>query len=64
LVASEYAQQAGGTDTSGPVIDLKPLSQEDLLVLLGNITNVEVLGDKDKWLLNNDQMTKFLERLY
>ena len=43
---------------------MKPLSQEDLLVLLGNLTNVEALADRDNWLLNNDQMMKFLERQY
>ena len=64
LVSSEYADKASGIDTSGPVIDLMPLSQEDLLVLLGNLTNVEALADKDNWLLDNDQMVKFLERQY
>ena len=64
LVSSEYADKANGIDTSGPVIDLMPLSQEDLLVLLGNLTNVEALADKDNWLLDNDQMVKFLERQY
>lgn len=65
LMSSDYAKRAGDiVDTSGPVIELKPLSQEDLLVLLGNIVNVEALGNKDDWLMTNDDMETYLRKQY
>lgn len=64
LVGSEYAQNAGGVDISGPLINLLPLTAEDQLILLGNLTNVMALGDKANWLANDDQMRSFLEQQY
>lgn len=64
LVSSEYSKPVDGVDVSGPVIDLKPLAQEDLLVLLGNLVNVEALGDKDNWLMTNDEMEMYLKKQY
>ena len=64
LVSGEYAAKSEKTDLSGPVIDLKPLSPEDLLVLLGNLVNVEALGNKDDWLLTDEDMQAFLEKQF
>lgn len=64
LISGEYAARNQNADQSGPVIDLKPLSPEDLLVLLGNLVNVEALDNKDDWLMNNEQMEAFLEKQF
>lgn len=65
LIGSDYKPSDDvDVDVSGPVIDLKPLSQEDLLVLLRNITNVEAMGDKSQWLVTDDDMEAFLKKQY
>lgn len=64
LASSEYAGNAGGVDVSGPMINLLPLSIEDQLVLLANITNVFALGDPSNYLATEEQMRTFLEMQY
>lgn len=64
LMSSDFGKDGNGVDTTGPVIDLMPLTQEDLLTLLCNITNVDALGDKGDWRVSTDQMTEFLRRFY
>ena len=67
LVADDFAvngQGSGESDMMGPIIDLSPLSQEDLLVLLGNITNVEALGKRENWLVDDAQMQTFLKKYF
>lgn len=64
LASSEYAGNAGGVDVSGPMINLLPLSIEDQLVLLSNITNVFALGDASSYLATEEQMRTFLEMQY
>ena len=61
LRTSEFTDKVD-VDTTGPTINLQPLSEEDLLVLLGNITNVEALNDKQAWLVNDDDMQRFLKK--
>lgn len=61
LMPSRFRDTSKDVDTSGPIIDLAPLSQEDLLVLLGNITNVEAMGKKEDWLVTDDDMRRFLQ---
>lgn len=61
LMPSRFRDTSKEVDTSGPIIDLAPLSQEDLLVLLGNITNVEAMGKRDDWLVTDDDMRRFLQ---
>lgn len=60
LAATDYAS----SESRGPVIDLKPLTPEDLMVLLGNIVNVEALGNRDDWLMEDPGMEMFLEKQY
>lgn len=50
-----------GTDLSGPVINLKTLTAEDLFVLLMRIRDVFARGDASKYLLPNEGLTAFLE---
>lgn len=64
LASSEYAGNTGGVDVSGPMINLLPLSIEDQLVLLSNITNVFALGDPSSYLATEEQMRTFLEMQY
>lgn len=64
LASSEYAGKSEGVDVSGPMINLLPLSIEDQLVLLSNITNVFALGDASKYLVTEEQMRQFLETQY
>ena len=67
LVADDFAGKSatgGDADMMGPIIDLAPLSQEDLLVLLGNITNVEALGKREDWLVDDAQMQAFLKKYF
>lgn len=64
LVGSEYAGNVGNVDISGPLINLRPLSNEDQLILLGNLTTVMALGNKDEWLATDAQMRQFLEMQY
>ena len=67
LASRLQSQQVPGASQQtgiGPVIQLSPLSQEDLLVLLGNITNVDALGDKDAWKASNSDMEAFLKRFH
>lgn len=61
LLPSKFHDPTKTVDTTGPLIDLAALSQEDLLVLLGNLTNVEALGKKEDWLVDDDQMRRFLK---
>lgn len=61
LMPSRFRDTSKEVDTSGPIIDLAPLSQEDLLVLLGNITNVEAMGKREDWLVTDDDMRRFLQ---
>lgn len=61
LMPSRFRDRTKDVDTTGPIIDLAPLSQEDLLVLLGNITNVEAMGDKGDWLVDDQGMRRFLK---
>lgn len=63
LVTSQYADSST-VDKSSPIIELQPLSQESLLVLLRNTVNVEALGDHDKWLMNDDDMKLFLKKCF
>lgn len=67
LVADDFSnnsQTGSDADMMGPIIDLAPLSQEDLLVLLGNITNVEALGKREEWLVDDAQMQAFLKKYF
>lgn len=64
LASSEYAGKTEGVDVSGPMINLMPLSIEDQLVLLSNITNVFALGDRSRYLVTEDEMRQFLEMQY
>lgn len=64
LASSEYADKADGVDVSGPMINLLPLSNEDQLMLLTNVTNVFALGDESKWLATQEQMQDFLVQQY
>lgn len=64
LASSEYAGKSEGVDVSGPMINLLPLTIEDQLVLLSNITNVFALGNPDAYLATQDQMRQFLEVQY
>ena len=64
LKPSEYASKGQTLGTTGPVIDLTPLSDVDLLVLLGNITNVEALGKREDWLVENEHMERFLKKYF
>ena len=61
LMPNRFRDRSKDVDTSGPIIDLAPLSQEDLLVLLGNITNVEAMGKREDWLVTDDDMRRFLQ---
>ena len=61
LLPGRFHDTSKSVDTSGPLIDLAALSQEDLLVLLRNITNVEALGDESKWLVGGEEMKRFLK---
>lgn len=61
LMPSRFRDTSKEVDTSGPIIDLAPLSQEDLLVLLGNITNVEAMGKREDWLVTDNDMRRFLQ---
>lgn len=49
-----------GPDTTGPILQLQRLSNEDLVVLLRNIANVCALGDQDKMLVTDQQIVSFL----
>lgn len=67
LVSDDFAGNSptgSDADMMGPIIDLAPLSQEDLLVLLGNITNVEALGNRSDWLVDDAQMQAFLKKYF
>lgn len=67
LVSDDFAGNSptgSDADMMGPIIDLAPLSQEDLLVLLGNITNVEALGNRNDWLVDDAQMQAFLKKYF
>lgn len=64
LVSSEYSSKNNTVDTTGPVINLMPLSDADLIVLLGNITNVEALGKREDWLVEDPEMMKFLKKFF
>lgn len=61
LQASEYAAK-NEIDVTSPVIDLLPLQTEDVLVLLGNLTNVEAYGNKEDWLVTDEDMRAYLEK--
>lgn len=63
LVTSRYAE-AGAVDIDAPIIELQPLSQESLLVLLGNIVNVQACGDKSRWLMTNEDMELFMRKCF
>ena len=50
-----------GTDMSGPVLELKPLTPEDLYVLLVRIRDVFARGDSAEHLLPDEGLHSFLE---
>lgn len=65
LISSEYfGEDSEKLDLNSPIIKLQPLSQENLLVLLGNITNVEALGVRENWLVEDADMQKFMEKYF
>lgn len=64
IQTTEYSNVEGSADTVSPLIDLLPISIEDQLVLLGNLTNVEAYGAKEDWLVTDTQMRTFLEQQY
>lgn len=54
----------GGTlDFSGPVIELAPLTIDELVVLLHNIRRVQALGDESKYKLTDDAIKTFTDRI-
>lgn len=64
LMDSKYAGGDGSRTMFGSIIELTPMPPESLLVLLGNIVNVEALGDRSKWLMDDNDMKSYLERCY
>lgn len=56
--------QRGLVDFSGPVIKLQTLGPEELIVLLHNIRRVQALGDEGKFLLSDEAIKSFLDKLY
>jgi hypothetical protein len=54
----------GLADYSGPVIKLEPLSPEALFVLLQNIRRVQAQGDESKYLVPDEALKVFLEKVH
>jgi hypothetical protein len=53
-----------GDNITGPIIQLKALSNEDLVTLLRNITVVCALGDENNMLADENDIIRFLEQQY
>lgn len=51
----------GLVDHDGPVLHLKNLTREDLLVLIGNIRNVHASGDESNWIVPDEALREFIE---
>jgi hypothetical protein len=56
--------QHGLLDYSGPVIKLVPLGPEELVVLLQNIRRVQAMGDESKYLVPDEGLKYFLDKMY
>lgn len=63
LVTSQYSDMEI-IDKDAPIIDLKPMPQESLFVLLRNIVNVDALGDEGKYVMGDDDITAYLSKCY
>lgn len=63
LVTSQYEDDKS-IDMNSPIIDLKPMPQESLFVMLRNIVNVEALGDEDRYLVTDDDIKAYLKRCF
>lgn len=61
LADNQFAKDAKVVDYAGPVLPLSNLTPEELLVLLRNLRNVFATGDKDKYLVPDEALKKFLE---
>jgi len=60
LAENQFAT-AGLVDLSGPVMKLKSLTPEDLIVLLSNIRSVFASGDPSKNLVPDEALTAFMD---
>lgn len=63
LVTSQY-EDSKSIDMNSPIIDLKPMPQESLFVMLRNIVNVEALGDESKYLVTDGDIKAYLKKCF
>ena len=61
LAENTFAQIANVVDYHSPILMLQNLSPEEIYVLLCNIRNVFVGGNKDKYILPDEALKAFLE---
>tara|TARA_B100000446_G_scaffold121823_1_gene113793 strand:- start:2973 stop:4304 length:1332 start_codon:yes stop_codon:yes gene_type:complete len=61
LAANQFAEKAGLVDYNQPTIHLQNLSPEELFLLLGNIRNVFAGGDQEKFLIDDQGVTAFMQ---
>jgi hypothetical protein len=60
LAENAFARRAQVSDYNHPVLHLANLSQEEFLVLLGNILHVYAYGDKARYLLPEEALLEFM----